>query len=743
MTRSWLAAECAVPAVAAVEHQPGSALQGAVEVVRGFHSEMPLLDVEVAALPALIAARAILSALGCEQQAVVEPDNPYALESVDGAWSRLAAVAAIPFPLAHAAFASACGFALPAAPLPRPAAPLLSGWDDRATSVLDLSVATEMLDFGAWRDPDAVAAAIAARQQSPAAIPVALHGERRITAGGDPTVDEPSTVHLGTDLFVAAGTPVLAPVPGRVLRVGTREVVVATGGDLVLRLGGITPAVGTAHWLEPGAVVGTVAARRPGASLPAHVHVQLARQHLEELPDDAPASLASAWLQLCPDPAPLLGLAPAGTGRPQPEAVLARRLRFLASPYALYYEPDPPRIERGWRQWLYDADGRPYLDVINNIAVVGHSHPRIEAAAARQLRLVNVNSRFLYEAIGRFTERLVALVPAPLDTVFLVNSGSEANDLALQLARRATGQRDVVCFQGAYHGWTAATNVLMTGADRTGAVHPAHQLVKPNSYNGPYRRGDPATVDRYADEACAEIERMVAQGRPPGAFLCEPLLGNSGGVTLPDRYLERVYAAVRKAGGVCIADEVQVGYGRLGRHFWAFEQQGVVPDILTIAKSVGNGYPVAAVITTRAIADQFRQPERSFFASVAGTPVACEVGLAVLDVMDDEGLQHNAMVVGDHLQSRLEPIVAEHPLAGASHGIGLYRGIELVRDGDPDRPASEEAAAICERMRGLGVIVQPTGDFSNVLKVKPPLCITTDDIDFLVDALERTLTGGW
>jgi 4-aminobutyrate aminotransferase-like enzyme len=367
----------------------------------------------------------------------------------------------------------------------------------------------------------------------------------------------------------------------------------------------------------------------------------------------------------------------------------------------------------------------------------------VEAAVARQLRLLNTNSRFLYGALGRFAERLVELVPDPLDTVFLVNSGSEANDLALQLARQATGRRDVICFEGAYHGWTAVTNVLMTGDDETSAVHPAHQLPKPNLYNGPYRHDLPGAAERYAREAAAEVDGLVAQGRPPAAFLCEPLLGNSGGVPLPDGYLRRVYAAVRAAGGVCIADEVQVGYGRLGHHFWAFEQQGVVPDIVTIAKSTGNGYPVAAVITTRAIADEFRHRERSFFSSVAGSPAACEAGLAVLDVMEDEGLQHNATVTGDHLQSLLAPITAGHAIVGAAHGMGLYRGIELVRDGDPGRPATEEAAAICERMRELGVIVQPTGDSANVLKVKPPLCVTTSDMEFFAVALERTLAGGW
>ena len=218
------------------------------------------------------------------------------------------------------------------------------------------------------------------------------------------------------------------------------------------------------------------------------------------------------------------------------------------------------------------------------------------------------------------------------------------------------------------------------------------------------------------------------------------MLGNAGGVVLPAGHLQTAYAAIRGAGGLCIADEVQVGYGRLGHHLWAFEQQGVVPDVVTVAKATGNGHPVAATITTRAIADAFGATE-DLFSSVGGGPVSCEVGLAVLDVLEQEGLQDNARDVGEHLTARLGPLVGELPLAGALHGMGLYRGFELVRgDGSPAAP---EARAVCERLLGLGVVVQPTGPGADVLKLKPPLCVTRDDVDLLADALREALVGGW
>jgi len=327
-------------------------------------------------------------------------------------------------------------------------------------------------------------------------------------------------------------------------------------------------------------------------------------------------------------------------------------------------------------------------------------------------------------------------VPPPLQAVFLLNSGSEANDLAVRLAREFTGRRDVLCLDASYHGWTAAikdTAAPAHGRDSSAAVHP---LPKPAFGD------DVATLAARLDASRRVIDDLAIEGRAPAAFISEPLLGNSGGLLLPPGYLQVLYRAVRDAGGLCIADEVQVGYGRLGAYFWAFEQQGVVPDIVTVAKSAGNGHPVAAVITTQAIADAFGR-SNDLFSSVGGGPVSCEVGLAVLDVLREEQLQRNAREVGNYLTERLGPLVDAHPLAGALHGLGLYRGIELVGVGDPPRPASAEAAAISQRLLELGVVVQPTGAGANILKLKPPLCVTRDDIDVLAGALGQVFDDGW
>ncbi|CAA9549797.1 MAG: Aminotransferase, class III, partial [uncultured Thermoleophilia bacterium] len=510
------------------------------------------------------------------------------------------------------------------------------------------------------------------------------------------------------------------------------------GTVLWLRLGGVVPAVEAGVAVEAGDPVGAVAAGE--GLLPAHVHVQLALGPMETLPGLGRASLRSAWLALCPDPSALLGLEAAAPAHERAD-VLATRRRHVGRPQRLYYD-DPPEMVRGWRQHLYDADGRAYLDVVNNVAVVGHSHPRITAAASRQLRLLNTNSRFLYDSMGRYASRLVELMPAPLDTVFLVNSGSEANDLALRLARTATERYDVVALRGAYHGWTAATNDLNTSPfyPHAAAAHVTgrHLVPAPDRYRGPYGADVPDAGRRYAEFVRQACDAAAEGGAGVAAFICEPQLGNAGGVIAPPGYLHHAYAHVRAAGGLCIADEVQVGFGRLGTSFWGFEQQAAVPDIVTVAKPAGNGFPIGAVVTTRAISERFAR-HTTLFSSVGGSPVSCEVGIAVLDVIRDERLQQNAATVGEHLRAALGELAGRHEAIGAVHGLGLHQGVDLVADRATRTPAPDVAAAVCERLLDVGIVVRPTGDHDNVLKVKPPLCFEARDADRLVDSLDRLL----
>jgi 4-aminobutyrate aminotransferase-like enzyme len=364
----------------------------------------------------------------------------------------------------------------------------------------------------------------------------------------------------------------------------------------------------------------------------------------------------------------------------------------------------------------------------------------VEAVRDQWARL-NTNSRFHYDELSRFTERLAAIAPEGLDTVFLVNSGSEAVDLALRLAQTHTGRRTILAVKEAYHGWTVGADAVTSSlGDNPRALETRPDWVKlvasPNIFHGAHRGADSAPA--YLAELDVDLAELDAAGTGIAGYIAEPVFGNAGGVMLPDGYLAGVYERVRARGGVCIADEVQVGYGRMGHYFWGTEQQGVIPDVITVAKAMGNGQPLGAVITRREIAESFAA-EGSFFSSAGGSPVSAVVGLTVLDIMRDERLQENAATVGDHLAARLRELGERHPLVGAVHGLGLYLGVELVRDRETLEPATEEAHLVCDRLLAEGVIVQPTGDYKNVLKIKPPLCITRESADRFADALDLVL----
>jgi len=452
-----------------------------------------------------------------------------------------------------------------------------------------------------------------------------------------------------------------------------------------------------------------------------------------------------AWSRLSHDPAALLAL-PRLAQRDEAADELRRRERVFASAQERYYER-PMQIERGWKHHLIDTTGRSYVDVVNNVTGIGHGHPGVADAVNRQIRILGTNSRFLYRELAEYSERLLDLLPAGsgLDTVLLVNSGSEAVDLALRLVQAATGRRTVVALREAYHGWTMASDAVSTSAyDNPHALASRPEWIHvadvPNDYRGTHRGA--GAGPKYAADLGADLEALAAEGRDVAGFICESMLGNAGGVRLPAGYLADVYARVRAAGGLCIADEVQVGFGRMGSSFWGFEQSGVAPDLITIAKPMGNGFPIGGVITSKRVADALAS-QGQFFSSAGGNPLSCRVGLAVLDAMREEGLQENARVIGARLRTGFEALAERHEIVGPVHGEGLYLGVELVRDRGTREPAKAEAAAICERLRELGVIVLTTSERSNVLKIKPPLTLTAESADFVIAQLERVLAEGW
>lgn len=403
------------------------------------------------------------------------------------------------------------------------------------------------------------------------------------------------------------------------------------------------------------------------------------------------------------------------------EETLAARNRLLGRNLSVAYR-NPVKIVRGEMQYLYDDEGRRYLDAYNNVAHVGHCHPRVVEACIEQMRTLNTNTRYLHDLILRYAEQLTATLPDRLSVCYFVNSGSEANELALRLARTHTKARDLIVLEHAYHGNTT------TCID-----------ISPYKHDGPGGSGAPSWVHtvswKDASQVAETVARVSAEGRNLCGFIAESMPSVAGQIVLPTAYLKEAYKAVRAAGGICIADEVQTGYGRIGTHFWAFEHYGAVPDIVALGKPIGNGHPIGAVITTREIADSFNNG-MEFFSTFGGNTVSCAIGLAVLQVVQEEQLQKHALAVGNHLLEGLKELQRHYEFIREVRGSGLFIGVELIKD---NKPATVEAEAIVNQMRDEGILLGTDGPYHNVLKIRPPMPFSHADADLLLGVLGRAI----
>ena len=421
------------------------------------------------------------------------------------------------------------------------------------------------------------------------------------------------------------------------------------------------------------------------------------------------------------------------------ENILNSRRKNLGRSLSISYQK-PLHIVRGYGQYLYDSNGRRYLDTANNVAHVGHQHPRVVRAAKRQIEVLNTNTRYLHENIVLFAEELLATFPPELSVVHFVNSGSEANELAMRMAEAYSGQKDMVAVEVGYHGNTArcidVSSYKFDGKGGKGAP-PTTQIVPiPDSFRGIYRGEN--TGGKYAEHVLKAIEKIQAQGRNVGGFICESILSCGGQVVLPEGYLKKAYQHIRAAGGVCIADEVQVGFGRVGEKFWGFELQNVVPDIVTMGKPIGNGHPLAAVVTTAEVAEKFANG-MEFFNTFGGNPVSCAIGREVLQIVKDENLQQHAFEIGEYLKKGLKDLQTRFPIIGDVRGHGLFLGFELIKNPETLEPAAEAAIYLANRMRERGILMSTDGPFHNVLKIKPPMCFDRGNVEFLMENLQRVL----
>jgi 4-aminobutyrate aminotransferase-like enzyme/Ser/Thr protein kinase RdoA (MazF antagonist) len=774
MLEAWTVCEVAVAAAYAMlgEADPVSA---AAAVVGGYHTVHPLDERELSAVFPLAAIRLCVSVCLSAYRRTAEPDNAYLTVTESAAWEALEKLREIPPRLAEYIFRDACG--LPACP----AAPRLEEWlarnrgaigpvvevDLARAVVFDLSVGSpEMESPSAAADTAGLTAKIFDRMRA-AGAPVAVgrYDEARLVYRSDafrvPGGEHPEwrTVHLAVDLFMAPGSRVLAPLSGGVHSFRDNAGRLDYGPTVILEhapegaptfytlyghlTGDSLAGLSRGMSVEKGQVIGRIGEPPGNGDWPPHLHFQIVTDLLgreEEFPGVALPRHRRLWLSLSPDPSLLLG-ADVRRREADSEELAGRRRRLLGPSLSLSYGV-PLEIVRGSGSFLYDREGRAYLDVVNNVAHVGHAHPRVVAAGVRQMAVLNTNTRYLHESILRYAERLRATLPEPLSVFFFVCSGSEANELALRMARAHTNGRDVVVVEGAYHGNTAAlidaSPYKFDGPGGEGAPAHVHKVPMPDDYRGLHRRGDPARGEKFAAQVAEAVDVARARGGKAAAFLCESLLSCGGQIVLPPGYLSAAYRHARAAGAVCIADEVQVGFGRVGAHFWGFQTQSVVPDIVTMGKPIGNGHPMGAVVTSPEIAASFANG-MEYFNTFGGNPVSCEIGLAVLDVLRDERLQERALSVGARFLAGLDQLRLRHPIVGDARGLGLFLGIELVRDRDTLEPAAEEAAYVVERMKDHGILLSTDGPHHNVIKMKPPLVFSEADADRVVEAYDEVL----
>ncbi|WP_419950476.1 aminotransferase class III-fold pyridoxal phosphate-dependent enzyme [Candidatus Palauibacter sp.] len=794
---SWIVADLAV-ACAYAGLGTRDPLGAFCDVARGYAAEFDLMEAEADVVYELARLRLALSVTISAVRSAQEPDNDYLLVSQAPAWDALERLDETPPNLGRYRLRDACGH--PPCPetarviaalkcVAPDAAPILDP-DPRVAPGITLDLSVESGDDGGTFDPTDHAAfsqrLFDQMRDAGAAVGTGRYDEVRWWYTGEAfrapgnEVDEWRTVHLGVDLFATPGTPVLAPLGGRVVSVHDNddrldygptiilehELADAAGGEATAAepvyfrtlFGHLSPeslsAVAAGEVVEPGRTIGWIGAPPGNGDWAPHLHFQIFVDPLGyegTFPGVAAPSARDTWTAVSPDPNHLLRIPGEATApRPRSPADLVQdRNRQLGPSLSLSYRR-PLHIVRGRGAWLYDIEGQPFLDCVNNVAHVGHSHPRVNAAARRQMAALNTNTRYLHETILEYTERLAARFPAPLEVCFLVCSGTEANELALRMARTHTGKVGAVVLDGAYHGNSSSVVNLspykFNGPGGKGLRPWVRMAPMPDTFRGLHRGPDDelaALYAAYVGEAAAALETEPTWfgDRPPGAaaFFHESILSCGGQIPLPAGYLSASYALAREQGAICVADEVQVGFGRVGSHFWAFEEQGVVPDIVTLGKPIGNGHPLAAVVTTREIAESFANG-MEYFNTYGGNPVSCAIGLAVLDVIEVEGLRENAAVVGKRLLEGLEYLRDRHGPVGDARGRGLFTGIEFVREGDDLEPAPDLADAAVQRMRDRGILLSTDGPDHNVIKMKPPLVFSEADADLLVSNLDEILS---
>lgn len=749
-------------------------LMAAAAVARGFHETTPLSTDEIDVVYTLARARlgASVSISAWRRRESGDVDD-YLTVSERPAWDALRRLAPIPGRLADGVIRSACGLdacprssALVAWLGDRKLAPVMDIPDQDSVTVLDLSVSSPELSGRDTEDTPAFTRRVFRRMEDEgASLGIGRYLEPRAFyltdtfAGREGDPRERRTIHLGIDVFDQAGTEVRAPLAGRVKSVHDNGTELDYGPTVILEHDGPAGPFWTLYGhlerdsvadMEAGSEVaaGQAIARvgpfPENGDWPPHLHFQIMTDLLgfeTQFPGVALPRERDVWASFSPDPNLILRL-PGETTYQASNDLLERRRATFGRNLSLSYDK-PLQIVRGVGAFLYDEMGRGYLDCVNNVAHVGHEHPHVVRAGQRQMGVLNTNTRYLHEKVLEYAERLGSFFPDPLSVCFFVNSGSEANELALRIARTHSGGTGVVAIEGGYHGNTQGlvdvSHYKFAGAGGSEPPDWVRAVPAPDDYRGKYRREVADRADRYASHVRLAFGELSDAGRDAAAFLAESILSCGGQIEPPSGYLESAYRYARGAGALCIADEVQVGFGRVGSHWWGFESQSVIPDIVTLGKPIGNGHPIGAVVTTPEIAASFANG-MEFFSTFGGNPVSAAIGSAVLDVLETDKLREHAAVVGGTLKANLASLAMRHEAIGDVRGRGLFLGIELVSDRSARTPSADIARYVAQRSAELGVLLSTDGPDHNVIKIKPPMPFSQSDAERLVSTLDSVLS---
>lgn len=744
---------------AAIGHEdPVKAL---LPLVRGYHITSPLSPSELELLLPLTKVRLAMSVVNAAVQSAADPTNEYLNISQGVIPALLLKLHATDFNHSHFRFRDACGYE--GNPNSRAVRQYLSTVAKRADVVcppfkdhkyiyLDWSV--ENTSIPRWSED--IANLMASKG---ADVAIGHYCENRNVYQGDAyNTASPSarTIHLGVDLFLPAGSPVYSALDGVVDAFNDNNTPLDYGPVILLRhettegipfwtlYGHLSreslPRLSKGMKVNAGDQIATIGQEHENVGWPPHTHFQLLTDLCGmglDVYGVAPKDEISLWRSISPNPNLALGIA-TGTdahAHLSTDVIREDRKTVLSRNLSLNFRT-PLEIVRGEGAYLYDVNGKAYLDLVNNVAHVGHGHPRVVAAGAAQMAALNTNTRYLHQNIVEYARALTSTLPDPLSVVFFVNSGSEANDLAIRLARAHTEARGFIALKHAYHGHTASVVDIspykFLGKGGQGAPEYVRVANLPDPYRGVHTGA--AAGSQYAADFAATLADL---NQPLAAFISEAIVSTAGQIVLADGFLKNAYEQVRAAGGLAIADEVQIGLGRVGHTFWGFELHDVVPDIVTMGKPLGNGHPLAAVVTTPEVAASFHNG-MEYFNTFGGNPVSAAVGLAVLEVVQDAHLQANAINMGKYLSDGVRAMSKHQSMIGDVRGSGLFIGVELMRD---EKPATEEMGDLIEYAKERGVFLSSDGPDNNVLKIKPPMVLTTKDVDLFLNIFDEGLTA--